>query len=208
MKILISSLLAITLVFGATLNFSDAASTSTAKIIQNLKNQVKQLTASNKAKDKQIAQLKSQIKSKDNLIKNNQKLNQTQRETFTKEEKYLRSENMKLGKSLYDLENHNINTLNAKINVLLREELMNKSAQYSSNPYFPDPNVKEPKLVDLTINSQIFYFPNMEKYITNQELKEKVIMLLRGYSFPNIKVNSVTIQLPTGDLVIQVSEAI
>ena len=41
MKVLISSLLAISLVFGVTLSFSDAASTSTAKTIETLKSRLK-----------------------------------------------------------------------------------------------------------------------------------------------------------------------
>lgn len=62
LKVIISSLLAFSLIFGATLSFSDAASTSTAKTIENLKKQVKTLTASNKKKDAEIKKLKAQVK--------------------------------------------------------------------------------------------------------------------------------------------------
>lgn len=70
LKIILSSLLAFSLIFGTTLTFSDAASTSTTKTIEKLKKQVKSLTASNKKKDAEIKKLKAQVKDRDNNIKN------------------------------------------------------------------------------------------------------------------------------------------
>lgn len=89
MKILISSLLAISLVFGATLSFSDAASTSTTKVIQNLKKQVKNLTSSNKKKNADIKKLQAQVQEKDNKIK-------TLSSTVSSKDKEISSLNSKL----------------------------------------------------------------------------------------------------------------
>ena len=70
LKFITVSVLTMALIFGGTLNFSEAASKSTTKIINELKKEIKKLTASNTTKDKEIAKLKEDAKKKDNEIAN------------------------------------------------------------------------------------------------------------------------------------------
>ncbi|SOC12721.1 hypothetical protein SAMN05880501_10742 [Ureibacillus xyleni] len=68
-KIILTSLTAFLLVFSATNNYTNAASSSNSSNIEKLKKQVNELSGSNIKKDGEIKKLKTQITEKDKKIK-------------------------------------------------------------------------------------------------------------------------------------------
>lgn len=86
--------------------------------------------------------------------------------------------------------------------IKIENELRKQSASHS---YLQSGETQQ---VDIVIDSIYFSSPYLEKFYSDQKLKEMVVTSLRNFYFENIKVKSVTIQFPTRNLVITVNKSI
>lgn len=203
----IAVVLSLLLVFGFTTNYADAASDSVSKTIQQLKKQIKELTQSNKEKDKKIKKLTKDNAEKDKQIKNLTKENKEKDKQIKKYKddlndqqvnyKWANSELIRLSGLLSEKE-HYINEIEirqssklaATLNLAIENEIMRQSYYgYETS--------------NITISTSQYYFEDLEKYFPDQSIKEMVIRQVR-----NSKIETVTIQFPTRNLIIKVNDSI
>ncbi|GEL05518.1 hypothetical protein [Rummeliibacillus stabekisii] len=181
---LLVSVLILLLAFGFTTNYADA-STDVSKTIQELKAKVKGLTQTNKEKDKKIAQLEKLNKSNEKKIKR----------LYDQKAEVSRISSKKSGIiRQYEMENR------WKIESTI-DLLIDNAAKGYNNP----PQVQP---IDIKINSNRFHDQDIEKHVTDQEFKEIVVRSVRNRYYQYVKVISVTIELPTRNLVIKIDESI
>lgn len=182
--------LSLLLVFGFTTNYADA-STNVSNTIQELKAKVKKLTQSNKEKDKKIAQLEKLNKSNEKKIKR----------LYDQKAEVSRISSKKSGIiRQYEVENkEKISTI---IGLLIDSQAIRQSI-------YRDREDNTVRPIDIKISSNRFHDLNIEKHITDQEFKEMVMRNIHfGESYANVKIETVTIQLPTRNLVIKIDESI
>lgn len=196
-------MLTIALIFVGTLNFSEAASKSTTKIISDLKKEVKKLTASNKTKDKEIAKLKNDIKNRDVQIKQKNNIISSKDKVIS----MLNNDNKKL--------REDVQIKDQKIRGTW--ELQNKYRSFISH-YIGDAMNENGKVkaycqqnpddycnADIKVRGDEFYIKSMFDYITKQELKSIVIDRYKSLRDPWINSKNIIITTPEGDLVIPLS---
>lgn len=188
-------MLTIALIFGGTLNFSEAASKSTNKIISDLKKEVKKLTNSNKTKDKEITKLKKDVKNKESqlLAKNRMIL---RRDILIDN---LTKENEKLGKNIDSREykNEYVSSLYYQMSNIFE-------IQYLENSRYCE-NDREVCSIDVTVDTKGFYTPRMFEIMTKQEFKEIVMRVYRSSRQYQFKPKNIILEFPDGDMIIPLS---
>lgn len=199
-KLITVTILAIGLIFGGTLSFSEAASESTAKTIEKLKKEVKKLTASNKAKDKEIAKLKKEAKAKNEEVK---KLNNTVT-INTKDLEYQSDEIIKLKKDIQDKNRSlkGVEGLKKKYGSFISYYIQMSSKEYSATKDYCQLNPDETCNQNVRINSSILYLDNMYDYISKEELQDTVINSFYAHKAPWVNPEKVILGFPNGDVVI------
>ncbi|GEM_PF-5330280 len=199
----IAVVLSLLLVFGFTTNYADAASNSVSKTIQQLKKQIKDLTKSNEKKDKQI-------KDKDKLIKrlnsNNNKLaNQvkTLHERQYKSEQKINEKETQLKNQLENNKRENKQNADSYLGLELRNVLLQ-----SAYSYLEDYEGQGVRQINLVVDHTSPYPYNLESMFTDQELKQIVMRNVGNVRYRFIELKTVTIKLPTRNLVMSINESI
>lgn len=203
-KFITVAILAIGLIFGGTLNFSEAASETTAKTIEKLKKEVKKLTASNKAKDKEIAKLKKEVKAKNEEI-TRYKSTISQKNRFIKN----KDEEINLWKNRSKDKDKTINDLRqiqfkykSFVSHYIAEEVRDK-IKYKS-PCGEHPN-DEYCNEDIRVRTYEFYVNNIYDYVSKKELKEITVNAYRASRIPGVNPKNIILEFPNEDVIIPLS---
>lgn len=210
LKFITVTMLTIALIFGGTLNFSEAASKSTTKIISELKKEVKKLTASNKTKDKEITKLKKEIKEKDSELMGKKRMISRRDvliDDLTRKNNNLTKENEKLGKNIGKLDrevNESREFKNLYVNSLYYQMRNIFEIQYLENIRYCE-NDREVCSIDVKVDTKGFYTPRLFEIMTKQEFKEIVIRVYRSSRQYQFKPKNIILEFPDGDMIIPIS---